>query len=300
MRCPLCDLDFGDKRVTGFDATPYAQAYVAGSRGWRTMAEWVWFAGWERLKHLALTRSSAASRRFARLNLGVLAIALAVFQGSRGGWRWVPIPSQITEEAVPSVAAESLRPQGTLWLLAAAVPSHERLTQPREGPVTLWWNPWISTLNLAVAFLFAVLLFWMGVALIRGAATKSLLPMYRADQRLTAAIHYGTAWALPVAVGLFVLGLRPVSYIGKMNGWSFAPPSQAFVVASGIVAGLGVVTGWFWLIRLATCVPSATKSRAVAFFVLGVPIIAAVTGCTWWFGVRYVVEHGIAALKLTH
>src|SRR3990172_1252135 len=86
-RCPLCDLNFGDNRVTGADVTPYAKAYAQGNPGWWTMCRWVWFAGSERLKHIALMRTSAAARRFAWINALWLALCIAGFQATRVGWR---------------------------------------------------------------------------------------------------------------------------------------------------------------------------------------------------------------------
>ena len=77
-RCPLCNFDFGDDRVTGADVTPYAKAYTQGDPGWSAMCRWVWFAGAERLKHIALMRASAAARRFAWTNTLWLALGLAV------------------------------------------------------------------------------------------------------------------------------------------------------------------------------------------------------------------------------
>ena len=77
--CPLCGFDFHDDRATGADVTPYAKAFALGDPGWARMCEWIWFAGWSRLKHMMLMRASAASRQFAFVGLVCLTLSLGLY-----------------------------------------------------------------------------------------------------------------------------------------------------------------------------------------------------------------------------
>ena len=84
--CRVCGFAFGDLRATSEDTTPYALAYAEGNRAWWRMCRWVWGATTERLKHLALMRSSPASRHFQFVNILLLAFAAIILQAAYTGF----------------------------------------------------------------------------------------------------------------------------------------------------------------------------------------------------------------------
>ena len=176
------------------------------------MSEWVWFAGWERLKHLGLMRASVASTRFARLNVLMLALGLGIFQAARYGWRWVTNSPALDPNFEPS---------GIGWLHVASAPQH-LMPQPAPGvAVNLWWNPLQAGVAVGAGLAAAALLMWVVLALLRAGVRLAHKPPYREEQRMSAAIHYSTAWGFLIFTGTLVAGLRPVSYVGAMQRWSW-------------------------------------------------------------------------------
>lgn len=290
-RCSLCGfgLGFTDRRATGDDATPYAKAYSLHEPGWRRMAEWVWFAGTNRLKHLALMRASAASRRFARINVLLVAIAFALLQSSRVGWRSVS-GSRVAE------ATGSTMPTGQGWLHVAAAPRPLPPGTPDEAPVDLWWNPVHMVIGVVSAFAAALLLIWLAMIFIRVGVTAAHAAAFRREQRMTAAIHYGTAWGILLffaGVGVF---LRPIAYFGSIARWRWYPADRAFVLTGAVIAGFAVVMAWFWAARLGAGAPASTRGRVIAFYVVGAPLIAAAATAAWWLGLDTMYEHVFRAL----
>ena len=275
--CPLCNFDFADDRVTGVDVTPYAKAYSFEQPAWRRMLEWVWFAGGKRLKHLALIRASAASRRFARLNILLLGLGLGLFQATEVGWRWVTNSPALEPTG-------STTPAGRAWLLVTSVPRPLLSGQPSEIPVELWWNPLQTLLAIVTAALAGWLLMGLAMLLVRLGVRQSHRASYRREGRMTAAIHYSTAWAVPLLLGGAVVALRPLSFVGKMARWDWCPPERVFVISAAVLATFGAVMWWFWLVRLGATAPPATRGRVSVFFALGVPVIAALAAAGWWFG----------------
>ncbi|MFQ5495985.1 MAG: hypothetical protein ACE5EX_11455, partial [Phycisphaerae bacterium] len=263
-RCPVCAYDLGDDRVTGDDVTPYARAFALRTTGWWPMAEWVWFAGSGRLKHLGLVRASAASRRFLMINLLCLSGALGVLQLSRLGWRSVSAYDALEPGG-------SAQPAGAGWLHVAAAPRPLPPDQPAEIQVDLWWNPVQALLGAALAAPTALLVLILLVAVVRAGLARAHTPAYRGEQRMTAAIHYASAWSLPVMAGALVAALRPIAYIGNMTQWPWYPPQRLFLIAGAVLSGFGVAMGWFWLVRCAAAAPPGTRTRVVSFVVLAAP-----------------------------
>ncbi len=291
--CSLCGFDFtfGAESITGDDATPYARAYSTGESGWRFMLEWSWFAGTQRLKHLALMRVSAASRRFARMNLALLVVGIAVIELARVGWKW----------AARSPALErsgSTQPTGQGWIHVAGAPRPLRADVAGELPVDLWWNWLQATLGVAVAVVLGILCMWMCLAIVRAGVSRAHGAQFREEKRMTAALLYGTAWALPIWVGSLIVGLLPVSYIGAMAQWSWYPPENVFIVAAAVVAGFGVCMWWFWLVRLGTTAPRKVRARVAGFLAMGVPLIIAAASVGWYFGTGLLHRALTDALRL--
>lgn len=293
LSCPLCGFDFGtDERVTGTDVTPYAAAYARGERGWRVMAEWVWFAGAGRLKHLALMRMSAASVRFARWNILLFVVTIGLVMATTTGFQWVSA----------SAAAEktgSVTPLGDGWIHLASTPRPLPLTMTGETKVDLWWNPSQSVIGwasgTAVVWLLAVIV----LALVRVGITRAHEEKYRQEERMTAAVNYGTAWMLPFVVAALVLCLLPISHIGSIAKWSWYPPSQSFTLSAAVIAGFGAAMGWFWLVRLAATAPPQSRGKVSAFCAIVVPVYIVGAGLSWWYGLGYLYRVLFDALRLT-
>ena len=289
-QCPLCGFKFSDDRATGVDVTPYAKAFAQRQRGWYAMSEWVWFAGWERLKHLALMYPSVASARFARHNLLMMSLGLGIFQATRHGWRWV------TNSPALDPAFE---PRGIGWFHVASAPQSVLPALAPEVPVNLWWNPIQGAVAIGTGFLGALLLMWLVIALLRVGVTRAHEPPYREDGRMTAAIHYGTAWGILLAVSALVAALRPISYVGAMSRWAWYPPQHSFELAATVIAGVGVALWWFWLLRLGATTPASTRGRVVAFFAIGAPVIVCAAATGWYFGLDQLYRPVFTALGVT-
>lgn len=290
-RCSLCDFSFGDDRVTGADVTPYAKAYAQGDAGWWTMCRWVWFAGSERLQHIALMRPSAAARRFAWMNAFLLALGIAGFQATRVGWRTVG-SSPVVE---PS---GSLKPLGRGWLHAAAAPRPLPPGQAPQIPVDLWWNP-AQTMIASVLFgLTALLLVWLVLLCVRTGITLAHTEALRGDQRMSAALLYGTAWWIPALAGIVVCLLRPVALAGQINSWPWYPTTRGISLIAGAIAGLAAILWWFWLIRLAATAPARTRSRVMAFCIFGIPLLLGGVSLAWWVGLEIFQEFLVVRLNI--
>jgi hypothetical protein len=134
--------------------------------------------------------------------------------------------------------------------------------------------------------LFALLLMFLVVSLLRGGAELAHSKGFRGEQRMAAAILYSSAWCVPAIVGSLIASLRPVSYIGTAAGWSWYPPERVFVITAGVLAGFAVIMWWFWLLRLGGTAPPATRGRVTTFFALVPPVAVAGAAYCWWFGLE--------------
>jgi hypothetical protein len=276
--CPQCSFDLRSEVVTGDDVSPFSGAYAFGRPGWWSMVRWVWFAGSTRLKHLALMRASSASRGFVRINFVLLSFFLGITEWSRAGWSWTGDRASRERDAQVSPAGEG-------WLHVAAAPDPLPANWAIETPTELWWNPARAVIAVVVASLTAMILLWVWSALMRSGATLAHRANLRRQGRMTAAIHYGTAWVVPLWIAAFVFSLRPVSYVTGTARWAVRPPVEFFVIAAGLLAGFGSVMWWFWLVRLGATAPPGSRRRVVMFFATGTPIITALLAIGWWIGV---------------
>jgi len=290
-RCPLCDLDFGDDRVTDVDATPYARAYAGEEFGWRAMLDWVWYARAERLKHLALMRSSAASRQFRLINVSILVCMLGVLLLSRVGWHRTYAP------AVAEAAVE-IKPAGDAWRRVASLPRPLPTDLPPDRAVDLWWNPAQSGLGLAVGvpMAYIVVLFMLTVQrlLITGAHHAA----YRRDGRMTAAVHYATAWFVPMAITAVLLLFVPVTFITDLKRVSWIPPSEFLEIAAAVFTSFGLVLWWFWFMRLGATAPPRTRARVVAMMGLSPPLLAIGAAAGWWYATEWLLRLLFEKLRL--
>jgi hypothetical protein len=292
ISCPLCEFSFGDSRVTDDDGTPYAIAYSHETPGWRAMLEWIWLASAGRLKHLALMRASMASRRFARLNLTLIVLAAVIAHVAQVGFHRARL--QHTEQG-PAVSA----PSGDGWHLVAGLPRPLPSELPIDTPTDVWWNSLQFFLGLGLALPISVLAVLIGMGLLRWGVNKAHHESYRPEQRMTAGLHYSTAWALPVFAGGLVAGLRPLAEIAQVAKWSWFPPVEGVVLTAAVVAGFGAVMWWVWLIRLGATAPAKTRVRVLTFFAAGVPLILAALGTGVYFGATILQNVLAGALRLT-
>ncbi len=252
------------------------------------MAQWVWYSGRERQKHLALMRSSAASRRFARLSLLLVSVGVALLETSRTGWRWVSAMAEIE----PSKSTE---PRGVGWLHVAGIPP----TDSEPGAVVdLWWNPIQTAVTLAVALLLGFVVCCLVVRLLRVGVMQAHRPPYAGDERMTAAVHYSTAWGILLSIAGLIAAFRPVGFIGAMQRWPWYPPDEGFLLSAAVVAGFGVMMWWFWLIRLGATAPAKTRRSVVVFFTVTTPLIVIATGVGWWFGIPVLFSFLFERMKL--
>lgn len=278
-RCTLCQFDFGFSRdaATGADVTPYARTFAHGEPGWARMCHWIWFAGSGRLKHLAMMQTSAASIRFSRSNVLLVAGVLTLLQATRIGWR--------TVTSSPTVeSTHSLTPMGRGWLHIAAAPDAVRTMVSPDVPVDLWWNPAQTIIGGVFAGLFALLLMWLIMLVVRAGVTQAHAPMYHTERRMTAAIHYGTAWTVPAIAGGLLFLLMPLHHIGAIERWNWYPSVQWIWVFAGILGGCGLMMWWFWLVRLGLTAPAEPRGRVVAVLVGGSSLAVVAAAALWWFG----------------
>ena len=292
--CALCGFSFSfrDPRATGADLTPYAKTYAHGMAGWRLMSEWVWMAGTERLKHLAMMRASVASRRFARINIALLMIGLGVFQLTDSGWE--------RENKLESrrEAIDTDEPSRAGWVHAASRPRPLPPDISDDVAIELWWSVPQAALATVIAVPVGVLMTWLGLALLRWMVKTAHLPAYRDDQRMTAALHYSTAWAIPFSVGALAMALRPISFIGQMVESSWIPPDTAFVVAGAVVAGGSACMGWFWLARLGFTAQPASRTGVAAVLTMAPPVVGCGAALGWYYAVFKLHGWLVEALRL--
>ncbi len=251
------------------------------------MCEWVWFAGLERLKHLAMMRRSAASVRFARFNIFLLALGLGFVQATRYGWRWVTASTALDPYSDPG---------GIGWFHVARTPPHEAIYLAPENTVNLWWNPLQAGIAVATGVVATLVVAWIALWLLRLGVTRAHRPRYHLEQRMTAALHYGTAWSVPVLVGTLVACLRPVSFIGAVQHWAWYPPVRFFELIAAVIVGLGLALWWFWLLRVAATARAPTRRRVVVFLTIGAPAIACGGTALWCFGLDRLHELLFASL----
>lgn len=287
--CPLCGFVLQRGRATGEDLTPYAQCRERGQRGWHPMCEWVWFAGSHRIKHLALMRASRASRRFATLNIGVLALALAFFEATLRGWRWVSRSAALDE---------TFRPSGRGWLGVATMPAVGTSEWPLDAPASLWWNPAQAIIAWGVGLVLALLTSVIVLVMLRAGTTAAMDGKLRAERRMTAALHYGTAWALPMAAGFFLACLRPIAHVGAAASWFWYPPVQGIELAAGVMVALGAGLWWYWLLRLGATAPPSSRFRVTFFLAIVAPLLLVGTGMGWWWFMEWLYPILFASVGL--
>ncbi len=242
------------------------------------MCHWVYFAGSHRLKHLALMRSSAASRRFAWLMMTMTALALGVFQLSIVGWRGVTSLAAVEETG-------SITPAGQLWRHVASRARPLPAGLAPQTAVDFWWNPAQSATGFVLGLLSGGISLWFFLWLMRAGLAKSHRLAYRHELRMSAAIHYSMAWLVPLGVTCAVMLFLPLIQAGYIVGWLGVSAPDVLEISASIVAAIGLILWWFWLLRLGATAPQDTRQRVVAFMAIGPPAIVTGLAFAWWYGV---------------
>lgn len=291
-RCPLCDFELSDEGVTGGDVTPYAQAYAHDRPNWKGMLSWVWLAGSGRMKHLALMKVSAASRRFAVINGLLLAVSVALCEWTMTGWH-------VSFAARRAAPAASFQPTGKGWVAFASMARPLPPGFPDDAPTDLWWNAAQCLIAVPTAGVLALLLFWLlGRTVDVGVACAHQRP-YRQGQRLTAALRYSTAWTVPLLVAAGIFALRPLAYAGAVVHSWWTVPDELFLAPAAIVGGSTLALWWYWLARLGATAPTNTRGRVSGFFVIVLPVLVAAFVALWWFGRMWLYGWIFDAMGLT-
>lgn len=260
-RCPYCGERLHDASVTSDDHTPYAEALAAGQRAFLAMSRWVYRAGKQRLSHLALTRPSRASRRYATWSLLLLALLAGIAAFTNSGWH-----------AVRNVPGASLAPEGKGWWQAV-----ERSDPAASGIRALWWNlPWATVVGVATLALTLI----AGAIVLAGVgrgAQRAIRGRLAGQPLLRCAVHYSTAWAHLLSLAAALFALAPAVELGEVLGWG-RWSSGIFLVPAGVSAVAGMLLWWFWCVRLGQATPAETRSAATRYFVVWAPLWGLVLG----------------------
>ncbi|HNO76894.1 MAG TPA: hypothetical protein PKN33_02450 [Phycisphaerae bacterium] len=251
--------------VTFDDRTPYAHARESGQRAFFKMCRWVWSAGKYRLTHLALSRPSRHSRRFARIHVLMFSIAVAFCVFTNAALHSVRVG--------PGMQNETTTPAGKGWA--------EIVTRPFPTPTafaesvvvsSVWFNATWAAMAAGIAWLVSVVFGMLLVGMFASLARRSLQSEHRTEPLLRCAIHYGTSWLWFPIAAILVLGVRPVAVLGKVAGWTFAPKTIVFDAVALLLTIFGLLLGWFWLIRLGGAVPKGSRKSASRFFIFLGPL----------------------------
>ena len=234
------------------------------------MCKWVFLAGKERLKHVALMRSSAASKRFCAINVLAVTLGLGLVQATHAGWHR------------GGDSFEAAKPTGRGWL--AVVKSPGTSVSAIEERVELWWNPAQAIVGGAVGLIAALAVIRLALMLVRIGAELSHLERYRGEQRMTAALHYSTAWLAPVLLAVLVVAARPLATFARAAGSGWYPAPASMNLLAGVTGGFAALMWWFWLIRLGTTAPADMRGRAIGFYAIGSPALAIAACVGWWVG----------------
>lgn len=278
QECPHCRAQIREQVSPAEDVTPYAQILRSGRRdqpGWQRMCEWVWFASTQRLRHLAPMQASSASRRFANINIFLLAVSVAMSQASRIGWRWVSAVAFVEP-------TDSTEPIGRVWIHVGGAPRPLPPGQPAEIAVDLWWNPMQSLVAAFSTALVVVTLCLLLLSITGRVADTLHRPPYRGHRRLVSALRYSTAWVVPIVIAGCIAGVRPILYIGRMQQWGGCPTAESAIIPAAVLAGLGLFLWWFWLLRLGAASPAGNRARVTIALGVIAPTLAALAVSGAW------------------
>lgn len=268
-KCPLCAFQIQEAPITSEDTTPFARTSKPGWGAWWTMCRWTYPASNERLSYLSLVRVSPASRRFARNGLLLFALAATCLQLTHAGWQRVLVlgPEHTDRPADTRTAG---------WYELSTTGPDQRASNDTGQSFAICWNPAITFTTATVTFLAALLIGWWWLRWVDWGAQAALGRSRREEGRLSCALRYSTAWLVPVCMPLLLILLRPLWYLDEARGWELFPPTIVLYLPVVIVAALGLILWWLWLIRLSLTVPLQVRTRVLIWYTLAAPVLGVV------------------------
>jgi len=289
---PSADTDEGAGHpaapITAADTTPYARA---GGRGWLAMCLWVFGAKQQRLTYLSLIGPSAASTRFFRINLMLFALAAALIALAHFGWHEVDLDPALAHTA-------AAQPDGRGWVKVVSRPEDAPLRRGVLTPAAIWWNLPQAAIGVATTFVIACLGGWLLLSLATRGTLHALADPCREQGRYAAAVRYSSAWVLwLLAAGIVSLLLLP-AHVKAVTQSSFAPSRVGVYSAVTVIASVGMLAWWFWLIRSAGTGPGPTRTHVVLYFALWMPLTAAAVTVATVLGVHYGTRWVFGVLNL--
>ncbi|MBN1512697.1 MAG: hypothetical protein JXB13_11845 [Phycisphaerae bacterium] len=289
---PSADTDEGTGHpaapVTAEDTTPYARA---GGRGWPAMCLWVFGAKQQRLTYLSLIGPSAASTRFFRINLMLFALAAALFALAHFGWHEVDLDPALAHTG-------ATQPAGHGWVKIVSRPEDAPLRRGVLTPAAVWWNLPQAGIGTAAAFVIACLAGWLLLSVVGRGTSHALSDACREQGRYAAAIRYSSGWVLwLLAAGIVSLLLLP-AHVKAVTQSSIAPSRVGVYSAVTVIASVGMLAWWFWLIRSAGTGPGPARTRVVVYFALWMPLTAAAVIVAAVLGLHYGSRWVFGALNL--
>lgn len=290
-KCPLCAFQVQDPPITSQDTTPFARTSTPGWGAWWTMCRWTYPASDERLSYLSLVRLSPASRRFARNGLLLFALAAGCLQLTHAGWqRVLVIGPDDTDRPGDRRAAG--------WYELGMTGSAAEPSSHTGQSFAIRWNPAISATTAAVTFFVALLIGWWWLRWVDWGALAALGRSRREEGRLSCALRYSTAWLVPVCMPILLILLRPLWYLDEARGWDLFPPTIVLYLPVVILAALGLIMWWLWLIRLSLTVPLQVRTRVLIWYTLAAPVLGVLLVAGAAYGLRRGSTELFAALGM--
>ena len=266
LGCPTCDDRPTDVSTTSEDHSVYAERLAEGRSGWGAMCKSVFGAGKHRLAHLGLARPSRPAKRFARVNLFLLAVGMGLAAFSNAGWH--------TVERRPRIEPAEMQAAGTGWWLAIENAAAKVGPASRIRPVELWLNLPAATVSAVIVLIASLIVFAILVRLIAFGARQAIDAPPDEPPRLRSAVQYATAWSILLVLATVPVIFRPLAYIAEVAEWSLPLSRAVFDVPAVLLALAGMLLWWFWLIRLGETVPRQVRRSVSRFFLLGVPVLS--------------------------
>lgn len=267
--------------VAGDDHSPYAQSLELGEPKRLAMVRWVVRAGEQRIRHLGLMLPSRASRRFSRVNILWMAVAIGVVVFVNAGWHVALLG--------PGITPDTAQPAGRGWFRVMEFETDAARLMRDVQPAMLWWNqPWATVASVTVFFAS-----WVVLAAMLG------LVGYGGERaggggRCRCAVHYGTGWLLLIIPAVLMLALRPLSFVAMKFGIA-ARALTVFIDMLAILICVAIAMFWlFWQMRLSAAAPAPRRGRVRRFFAITTPIMVVVIVGAAAFG----AYQGLPALRI--
>ncbi|NOT00741.1 MAG: hypothetical protein HOP29_08945 [Phycisphaerales bacterium] len=286
-RCPRCDAALPAEHVTSDDGTPFAEAERRDRRAVRAMRRWVYSAGAERIRYLSLIRRSHASRSFARRHLLLMALALTISQMTHVGWHRVI-------RTVDNATHVATAPTGRGWVNVVGDVEDETV----YGLLAVWYNPILSGVAALVSAVTGLLLVYGSVGVLNVGAGRWLGDAHCGQGRLRGAIDYGTAWTMPVVYAGLLFMILPIRDVMGIALLIPVPPRSFILGAAAVATGCGLLSWWFYGVRVAMTVPAAVRTRVAFYYAFLSPLLISLLAAVWFVGLKRLFEFFGSLFKL--